>query len=208
LFCPECGTQIADNASFCRKCGAQLGERERPQQPVANATPPAQAPRPVAPGAAMSPQAGAARPVSSTFAIVGIVAIAGAAIAALGTYLPWIANQGIEWNGFDFGYITGSGAIDRDGKDGLILISIAIAAAALSITYFRNPNQLAGLGVLALGIAAASVAGYNFVKLFSDLNDADLKPLDYIGMGLYMSIVGGAITAVAALKGLTVKPKV
>ena len=206
MFCPECGTQIADNASFCRKCGAQLGERERPQQPVANATPPAQAPRPVAPGAAMSPQAGAARPVSSTFAIVGIVAIAGAAIAMLGAILPWIDFMGSTTNGFDGGYITKE--LGGDGKDGILIILLGLGTAALSLTYFRNPNQLAGLGVLILGIAAGSAAGYNLVKLFSDINDMGYKPTEVVGMGPYVSIVGGVITAVAALKGLTVKPKV
>lgn len=31
MFCPKCGTQVADGVFFCRKCGAQLGAAQ-PQQ--------------------------------------------------------------------------------------------------------------------------------------------------------------------------------
>lgn len=31
MFCPKCGTQVADGVLFCRKCGAQLGAAQ-PQQ--------------------------------------------------------------------------------------------------------------------------------------------------------------------------------
>ncbi len=32
MFCPKCGTQLPDNATFCMKCGAQVGATEQPNQ--------------------------------------------------------------------------------------------------------------------------------------------------------------------------------
>ena len=89
-----------------------------------------------------------------------------------------------------------------DGNDGIIILIIAIAAAVLSITYFRSPNQLAGLGVLVLGVAIAGVAGYDMVKIISKLNEFNMgSPTKYLGMGMYASIAGGVIVVAAAVFG-------
>ena len=39
MFCPNCGTQLADNATFCTNCGAATNN-QAPQQPVAQPTTP------------------------------------------------------------------------------------------------------------------------------------------------------------------------
>lgn len=31
MFCPNCGTQIADGSAFCPNCGAQFGAPQQPQ---------------------------------------------------------------------------------------------------------------------------------------------------------------------------------
>ncbi|MCR4684089.1 MAG: zinc-ribbon domain-containing protein [Lachnospiraceae bacterium] len=38
-FCPQCGTQINDDAVFCRKCGAKQRVETQPQQPVQSQAP-------------------------------------------------------------------------------------------------------------------------------------------------------------------------
>ena len=66
-----------------------------------------------------------------------------------------------------------------------------------------KPNSLLSLGSLILGAAAAGVAGYNLVRLISDIRDScgGCNVMDYLGMGLYVSIAGGAIAAGASFMG-------
>jgi len=206
MFCPECGSQVSDNASFCRTCGTSLGEEgAAPPQPVAEQPMPQQA----APPPVMTQQQPVAaqqiarRPMSAMPGVqpaIGIVVIIGAALAAIGSFLPWLDSGGYTANGFDGGYITGSSM--GDGNDGIIILLLGLAAGALAIHYFRIKNPLLSLGSLVLGAAAAGVAGYNFIKLYKDINDAGLSPADFISYGLFVSIVGGAIAAAASFIGL------
>ena len=213
MFCPQCGVEVADAAAFCRKCGASLRDDVAPPAPVEQQPPAQQVYQQPAPQqqvvAQQQPAAtqtmrhtlGATKPVQP---IIGVVAIAGAAAAALGAILPWIQakisvadgpDSSYTLNGFDLGYITG-GSI-ADGNDGILLIISGGVAALLAIHYFLNRNALLSLGSLVLGAAAAGVAGYNFMRLYSDIKD----PLDYLSYGLYVSIAGGAIAAGAAFVG-------
>ena len=191
MFCPECGTQVADAASFCRKCGTPLRDDVTPPPPVA-------APQRPAAGRVATGDAGAAvvQPV------VGIMVIIGAALAAIGTLLPWLDFAGATANGFDGGYLTGGSA--GDGNDGVVILLIALAAGGLAAHYFMRPMPLASIGSLILGAAAAGIAGYNLARLISDIRDGcgGCNVMDYLGVGLYVSIVGGAIAAGAAYFGL------
>ena len=189
MFCPQCGTQMADNATFCRKCGTPM--REGATRPVAVATRAEAAHRP----------AGAAKGQP----VIGIVAIIGAALALLGAFLPWIDISGATANGFDGGYLTG-GSTMGDGNDGIIIVLLALATAAVAAHYFFGRNNLAAIGVLVLGAAAGLLAAYNMVRLYSDLNDlcsgGGCSAMSSIGMGLYAGVAGGAIAAGAAFFGL------
>ena len=192
MFCPECGTEVAESAGFCRKCGAPL--RDDAVRPVAPAQTAAPAPMAAA-SAVRVVSAGVGQPV------VGVIAIIGAALAAIGTMLPWIENSGYSRRGLSFGYLTGSSF--EKGHDGVIVLILALAAAALAVHYFRMNSSLASLGTLILGAGAAGVAAYNLVRLISDIRDncGGCNPMDYLGMGLYMSIVGGVIVVAAAVFG-------
>jgi hypothetical protein len=142
---------------------------------------------------------GATKPVQP---VVGVLAIAGGAIAAIGSFLPWIKIESQSSNGFDIGYITDS---TGGGNDGLFILILGLAAAALAVHYFRSRNQLLSLGGLVLGVAAAGVAGYDFIKVYKALHDlcgGNCSPTDYISYGLYMGVVGGAVAAVASFFGM------
>jgi hypothetical protein len=208
MFCPNCGTQVADAASFCRKCGASLRDDAAPPtpQPVQPQSAPAQ---PVSQQPAQQQVMTQPRPVPRAFAatgpvqpVVGIVVIIGAALAAIGSFTPWIDIAGATANGFDGGYLTGGSA--GDGNDGILILLLALAAGGLAVHYFMRPIPMASIAGLVLGAAAAVLAGYNLIRLSSDIRDmcGDCNPMEYLGYGLYLSVAGGAIAAGAAYFGL------
>jgi hypothetical protein len=173
----------------------------QPQQPAYRQAPPPQQvvtqQRPVA--TQTIPRRAAAATNAAVQPVIGIAVIVGAAMAALGSLLPWIESGGITLNGFDAGYLTGSSM--SDGNDGIIILLLGLAAGALAVHYFMKPNLLLSVGSLILGAAAAGVAGYNFIRLYKDINDSGLSPMDYLSYGLYVSVIGGAIAAAAAYVG-------
>ncbi len=136
------------------------------------------------------------QPIAATGVVVG------SALAVIGALVPWIDIEGHTGNGFDIGYLTDS---TGGGNDGLLILLLGLAAGALAVHYFMAKNPLLSLGSLVLGLAAAGVAGYNFIKVYADLNDlcgSDCSPTSYISYGLYMAFFGGLVAAGAAFLGL------
>jgi len=213
MFCSQCGVEVADAAAFCRKCGASLRDDVAPpapqpveQQPPAQQvyqqpTPQQQVMTQQRPAATqtMRHTLGATKPVQPA---IGVAVMIGSALAVIGTMVPWIDFAGATANGFDGGYLTGSSM--GDGNDGIVILLLGLAAGALAVHYFMKPNPLLSLGSLILGAAAAGIAGYNLVRLISDIRDGcgGCNVMDYLGFGLYVSIAGGAIAAGAAFMGL------
>ena len=212
MFCSQCGVEVADAAAFCRKCGASLRDDVAPpapqpveQQPPAQQvyqqpTPQQQVMTQQRPAATqtMRHTLGATKPVQPA---IGVAVMIGSALAVIGTMVPWIDFAGATANGFDGGYLTGGSA--SDGNDGIVILLLGLAAGALAVHYFMKPNPLLSLGSLILGAAAAGIAGYNLVRLISDIRDGcgGCNVMDYLGFGLYVSIAGGAIAAGAAFMG-------
>ncbi len=213
MFCPQCGVEVADAAAFCRKCGASLRDDVAPPapQPVEQQPAPQQVYQQPAPQQQVMTQQqpaatqtmrhtlGTTKPVQPA---IGVAVMIGSALAVIGTMLSWIDFAGATANGFDGGYLTGSSM--GDGADGIVILLLGLAAGALAVHYFMKPNPLLSLGSLILGAAAAGVAGYNLVRLISDIRDGcgGCNVMDYLGFGLYVSIAGGVIAAGAAFMGL------
>jgi len=208
MFCARCGTQVPDDSEFCYNCGAQIVgvEREKRKrsaeagevytEPVA-AAPQAAAPAPARPAVRPAPRTVGAATLPQPY--VGIAAIVGAALAAIGCLLPWVDFLGITANAFDFGHVTSLG--DGDGKDGLLILPIAVVAAVLGGLHFKGRNSLASMGLIALGAAIVVIAGYNLWKVYDAMDS-----MEYVGIGLYMTIVGGLVTALAGLFGPRMSP--
>lgn len=228
MFCARCGTQIPDDSAFCENCGAPIAgiERERrrkeaeaagapvevpvgaastPMQPPPGpSVPPAYAPPP--PAAPPPPMAQAPRPVARPavgaraalgLPLVGIIAIAGGLLAAVGCILPWIDAFGETMNSFDFGYVLNADS-PQDGVDGAMIVPLGLIAAALGAFFFRQINSLAGIGLLAVGAAIMAIASWNLWKIFDNSDSS----LEFVGIGLYVTLVGGAGAIVAGLVAL------
>jgi hypothetical protein len=201
MFCARCGTQIPDDSEFCYNCGAQIVgvEREKRRRAAESGevyTEPV-APTPVPQAERPAPRTVGAATLAQPY--VGIAVIVGAALAAIGCLLPWVDFLGITANAFDGGYVTSLG--DGNGKDGLLILPIALVAAVLGGLHFKGRSSLASMAFIALGAAIAGIAGYNLWKIY-DAADS----LKYVGIGLYMTIVGGLVTALAGLFGPRMSP--
>jgi len=201
MYCARCGTQIPDDSEFCYSCGAQIVGVEREKRRSA-AESGETIPQPVAP----TPAPQAARPAPRTVGAatlaqpyVGIAVIVGAALAAIGCFVAWIDTPLATPNAFDFGFLTDSNGLD--GKDGLLIIPIAAVAAVLGGLHFKGRNSLASMGLIALGAAIAGIAGYNLWKIVDETDS-----MEYVGIGLYMTIAGGVVTALAGLLGPRMSP--
>ncbi len=115
MFCPNCGTQVADGVAFCGNCGTPMGAPAQPSPaaPVPPAAQPASAPRQVmsptprrgaapqgAPATQFAPnRPGAARPVShrpapsaliGSFTPLQLGALVAAIVAVICALIPWI----------------------------------------------------------------------------------------------------------------------
>ncbi len=213
MYCSECGTQVPDDSVYCHECGARVASAETRDEQVA--APVAPAPlatadeterRPVdkpAPGAVSTP------PARAGHTFIGVAAIAGAALAIIGSLLAWADLVIVTGNGFDIGYLTDP--TDGEGKDGAIVLLMGLLAGGLAIHYFSGRKAGASVVILGLGVAMAAIAGYNMQQLVQDAQElcdeveawgSDCDAMDIVGEGIYLTIVGGAITAIAGLAGL------
>ena len=85
MFCPKCGNQLPDEATFCNKCGNQLQSK----RPEAQATAPASAKASVAIPKAPSVSMGGFTPV-------GILARIAAVVAIVAMFMPWLEIPGMQ----------------------------------------------------------------------------------------------------------------
>lgn len=197
---------------YCERCGRELGVNEKLRGLTAHE----QCPAPVTQAPAAARPVSMTPPASGKRTALGIVVIVGALLAVLGCLLPWADLDIWTGNGFDVGYLTDPK--EGMGQDGLFVLLMGLVAAGVGVYYFYGRNALAGLALFALGAAIAAVAGYDVGKMvqaaqeFCDessgygFNTGDCNALDIVGEGLYMTIAGGAVTALAGLAGLLSSP--
>jgi hypothetical protein len=154
-----------------------------------------------APGWAAVPRMRPAQDIAGL--VVGVIAIAGAVLAVIGAFLPWVDRGFDTWNGFQAGYLTDP--LGGEGVDGLAFLIVGLAAAGIALHYFFVRNAWASFGVVILGIAIYCLGVYDLVRLVHDarikLDMSTRDALDLIGVGLYLCIAGGVVTSLAAMAG-------
>ena len=190
--CPQCGSAIPPGRRFCTNCGYSLGNAPAAPgaRPVATAP---RAPRPAGSGF----NASSLQPLQ--FGVIG-----GAVLAAIGTFLAWVklsaggfSESANAWDG-DLADDLGSGDIIKAGIPIDAILIVALGALAL---YFLLGGMF-GLQVPAIpfatvgiGVAIVLLGIYNYIHIDDQIGDA---PGVSIGMGLYLTIIGGAVLAVCA----------
>src|SRR5262245_7358850 len=86
MFCSHCGTQVAEGANFCNKCGAKVSQAVAPASPAPTATPPPVTPRvsPSVQSASIPSSSQATR--SSKGMLFGLAGVAVIILAGAGVY--------------------------------------------------------------------------------------------------------------------------
>jgi len=113
------------------------------------------------------------------------VALAGGALTAVGSVLPWASTLGQSMSGLD--------------GDGVITLFLGVIVAA--VVLFADWNKLAKGGAAALGGISTIIAfnAYSNLANAGGLGSSLVSP----GYGLYLTILGGLVVAVGALLGYT-----
>jgi hypothetical protein len=190
--CPQCSAVIPAGRRFCTNCGYSLGNAPAAPgaRPVATAP---RAPRPAGSGFSAS----SLQPLQ--FGVIG-----GAVLAVIGTFLAWVKLSG-------GGFSQSAGAWDGDLADdlaigdivqaGIPIDAILIVVLGALALYFLLGGMF-GLQVPAipfatvgLGAAIVVIGAYNYIHIDDQIGDL---PGVSIGMGLYLTIIGGAVLAVCA----------
>jgi hypothetical protein len=112
--------------------------------------------------------------ISRVVVIIGVIAV------VVGAVLPWASLAGLSYTGLD--------------GDGLIAIALAAVALALAVV----GDRLLGLGpgravaVLLLGVLTAAITVLN-LRQWDEAVD--------VGLGVYLTLVGGLIAALGGATG-------
>jgi hypothetical protein len=140
--------------------------------------------------AQQAPAAPQPRPVKNLGPVVLLV---GAALAAIGSLLPWANLRTI------FGSI---GVAGTDG-DGVITLAAAVVLALLALLQLLQPKRAAGVTMYAAGLCAVLIAGVgaydwsNVGDMVSEVSDEGVSAS--VGAGLYLVVLGGATALVGTL---------
>lgn len=217
MFCARCGTSLPEGAAFCHSCGARTVD-ESEKTGSSSATTPGVVPAPSPPSFVqriteppheqgnVSQAAPPALPFTQdgVQVVIGVIVIIGAVLAIVGSFLPWVDFGFASASGFDGGYLTDPTDGDA-GMDGLLSLLAGITVAGIALHYFFVHNVWAGVLVVLLGLGVAALGGYNLGRIIydarTDLDASATEAFDLVGAGLYLVIVGGAITMLAAFVG-------
>lgn len=209
MFCPNCGTQVKDDAAFCPNCGAAL---KKPQSSQAQGAP--NAPQGAAQGAPNAPRGAAqnnrnnwqARPAqsiaqpasSASGAIFAGIALAGAVLNIVGCFLPWFSVEVFGFtesmNGLKVGDDLGIGVV--------ILIAALIGAVVSIIALVRHGGgKGSALFVMILGIVCFVIMLLQIHSVKSELRDEmiDLSTMVKTEAGVTLVILGSVLMIVAAI---------
>ncbi len=140
---------------------------------------------------------------STIGAVPGLIAAAGAVMAIVGAFLPWVQVPGIL--GLDSLSVTGT-----DG-DGILTLSLGIVTVPLALWAGGILGQRSGAGrsrswtwaaVTILGVLSFALAIYHLVRIRKVIADVPAPSGVSLGTGLLLALAGAGIVFVAGCIGL------
>jgi uncharacterized RDD family membrane protein YckC len=186
VFCVKCGTQVADNARFCRACGAELRATQQPESVVSAVVPAAQS-APAAPS--VQPDADAPRYAGFwrrvfaalvdglLLALAWTVASAFFELAAAG----WLAGREFAPDGHD---LLGALSVISAGRSALGTVMFLLYFALPEVTPFG-----ATLGKRLLGMRVTKLDGTR-VGIFRSIARNLLKGLSAVLLMIGFAMAG------------------
>ncbi len=125
------------------------------------------------------------------------LAMGGAAVAAVGAFLPWITASAALVGPIE---VTG---INGDGKWTLVLAGIV---ALLAVTGFRTAERSSAVAMTGIGCSALviAVAGWDLIQGRRQIDAADEALIGLgrvsFGLGLYLTIAAGVAMLIACIQ--------
>ena len=213
-FCSMCGAPMVEGHRFCRECGAAFESHEptapAPSNPIPETSPtaapaasPASPPESSAPAPAphaeapSGPVPQATPPSSPRIEGLARLQLAGAIIAALSVYLPWVKFPGDSFNGYEVPalFVIDFKTTTRGVELGMLVV--VLAGIVLADLFVRSA-MLAKVAFGA-GIAVIVIGVLFIVQLSRSASDASQSLGDLLSFGAFGTIAGGAmITFVTA----------
>ena len=127
------------------------------------------------------------------------LALGGGALVILGAFLPW-ASVSINFAGESSSHSTNG--MDGDGK-----ITLVLGLCAVGLTVLKNPAKtklFALIALIAAGLAAliglydaSQIGGNSDARAMMEAAGDAIKVS--LGMGIYLTIIGGAAASVGSL---------
>ena len=132
----------------------------------------------------------AAKPPRPASPIGGALMIAGAVIAGVGCFLPWLTIGGLEINGFD------EGPDDAALGGGVIFFGLVLVGMGITTLAAKRILPIAIIGIVAaalcLLVSAAQLADY------SDFADVEFFDSE-LGAGLPVVVLGSLVALAGAI---------
>ena len=142
-----------------------------------------------------------------------LFAVAGLAVVVAGAFLPWVHLYGHRaLNGFQGGWTIAwlrghfSDTAWQRGADAWIALALALAGVGVAVANRRMVEQRYDRIQFAAGALVVAVALFNFLLIWWHATehrvvqfDASGEQQDRIGIGLWLTLLGGLLTAVGAL---------
>lgn len=117
--------------------------------------------------------------------------IAGAAVALMGSFLPWFTAS----TGFASVSIDG---MSGDGKLTAVLAVVGVGLAIGGMTKREGGMLIAAIAVFGVGLAVAIYDWSRASSKASDLSSGDIPIVAQVGYGLYACIIGAAVGGVCS----------
>lgn len=156
----------------------------------------AEHPTPVKGLGEMVPSEGLVRVNGLSISSLTLVALVGAILGAVGSFLPWVSAD------FLFMHKAVSGV---EGGDGIISL-VASIVAGTSALFMGRGRVAASVVVLVAGGITAAVAFYDIAHYYQLINDDSLggsiaAGLTSLEAGIFITAAGGVVAALAGLIG-------